>query len=97
MELVNCGIGELWDCGIGDFVNCGIVELVNCGIVELINCGICELRDCGIGELRDCRIVGFDLWDVELVNWGCEVGKLLNVIRLQNCGFGIVKLLIEIG
>ena len=50
------------------------------------------MRDCGIGELWDCGIVGFHLWDEELVNWGCEVGKLLNVIRLQNCGFGIVKL-----
>ena len=52
------------------------MELVNCGIVELWDCGIGELWDCGIGELWDCGIVGFDLWDVELVNWGCEVGKL---------------------
>ena len=77
---------------IVELVNCGIVELVNCGIVEFINYGICYLRDCGIGELWDCGIVGFHLWDEELVNWGCEVGKLWNVIRLQNCGIGIVTL-----
>ena len=62
-----------------ELVNCGIVKLVNCEIVELVNCGIVELLD------SICGMWNWSIGVVELVN--CET-----VIRLQNCGIGIVKL-----